>query len=63
MKGWFKYGACEQRLWTTEEMPKPAKRAQDDWWLDAVRRPLGAYYRLDPRSITDMQAQRGPRLS
>src|SRR3954469_5390508 len=25
-----------------------------DWWLDAVRRPLGAYYRVDTRSITDM---------
>jgi len=54
MKGWFKYGACEQRLWATEEMPKAAARAQDDWWLDAVRRPLGAYYRVDPRSVTDM---------
>lgn len=29
--------------------------ASDDWWLDAVRRPLGSYYRVDSRSITDMQ--------
>ena len=54
MKGWFKYGACESRLWPTEDMPRPAKQAKDDWWLDAVRRPLGSYYRLDPRSVTDM---------
>lgn len=54
MKGWFKYGACKYDLWPTEPMPKPAKQAKDDWWLDAVRRPLGAYYRLDPRAITDM---------
>jgi hypothetical protein len=26
----------------------------DDWWLDAVTRPLGAYYRVDMRSVTDM---------
>jgi len=54
MKGWFKYGACGWRLWPTLAMPRPAKQAKDDWWLDAVRRPLGAYYRLDPRSVTDM---------
>ncbi len=54
MKGWFKYGACAAPLWPTEKMPQAAKQAQDDWWLDAVRRPLGAYYRLDPRAITDM---------
>ena len=54
MKGWFKCGACESSLWPTEKMPKAAKQAKDDWWLDAVRRPLGAYYRLDPRSVTDM---------
>jgi hypothetical protein len=54
MKGWFKYGACKYDLWPTEPMPKTAKLAKDDWWLDAVRRPLGAYYRVDPRSVTDM---------
>jgi hypothetical protein len=54
MKGWFKYGACEYSLWPSIKMPKPAKRAKQDWWLDAVRRPLGAYYRVDPRSVTDM---------
>lgn len=54
MKGWFKYGACAASLWPTEKMPKATKLAKDDWWLDAVRRPLGAYYRLDPRAITDM---------
>lgn len=54
MKGWFKFGACAADLWPTDHMPKPAKRAKDDWWLDAVRRPLGAYYRIDPRSVTDM---------
>lgn len=54
MKGWFKYGACAQDLWPAVTMPKPTTSPQDDWWLDAVRRPLGAYYRIDPKSITDM---------
>jgi hypothetical protein len=54
MKGWFKFGACAHGLWPAETMPRHAKTVKHDWWLDAVRRPLGAYYRLDPRSITDM---------
>lgn len=58
MKGWYKHGACAKKLWPTLKMPKPIahnKNASDDWWLDAVRRPLGAYYRVDTRSVTDMQ--------
>lgn len=55
MKGWYKYGVCADRLWDELEMPTaPAKSAKQDWWLDAVRRPLGAYYRVDTRSVTDM---------
>ena len=55
MKGWYKHGACSSRLWTSEPMPTaPIKKTGDDWWLDAVLRPLGAYYRVDTRSITDM---------
>jgi hypothetical protein len=54
MKGWYKHGACRTDLWKTLDMPPPAKTAQTDWWLDAARRPLGAYYRVDTRSVTDM---------
>ena len=55
MKGWYKHGVCADTLWTNEPMPtSPVRKAADDWWLDAVRRPLGAYYRVDPRSVTDM---------
>lgn len=58
MKGWYKHGACASRLWTDLTMPAPTKAnaaASSDWWLDAVKRPLGAYYRVDTRSVTDMQ--------
>ena len=55
MKGWYKHGACSDRLWTSEKMPTGhVTKSADDWWLDAVKRPLGAYYRVDTRSITDM---------
>jgi hypothetical protein len=55
MKGWYKHGACADRLWTSEKMPTgQVTKSADDWWLDAVRRPLGAYYRVDTRSVTDM---------
>ena len=55
MKGWYKHGACSDRLWTSEAMPTgQVTKSADDWWLDAVQRPLGAYYRVDTRSITDM---------
>lgn len=57
LKGWHKHGACVDRLWQTGiDMPPAPKKAEDDWWLDAVRRPLGAYYRIDPRAIGDMHA-------
>ncbi len=55
MKGWYKHGACAAKLWDSLSMPcAPLKDAAEDWWLDAVRRPLGAYYRVDTRSVTDM---------
>jgi hypothetical protein len=55
MKGWFKHGVCREALWRREPMPRTAgKSSADDWWLDAALRPLGAYYRVDTRSVTDM---------
>ncbi len=54
LKGWFRHGASKFDLWKTLAMPKPKRDPKTDWWQDAARRPLGAYYRLDIRSITDM---------
>lgn len=56
LKGWFKHGACEHRLYPSIKMPAATGGQDDDWWLDAVLRPLGAYFRIDTRSITDMHA-------
>lgn len=54
MKGWYRHGACARRLWTDLEMPKPQSDPRRDWWQNAAERPLGAYYRVDTRSVTDM---------
>jgi hypothetical protein len=54
MKAWYKHGVCRLDLWRGPEMPPPTLKPEDDWWLDAARRPLGAYYRVDTRSVTDM---------
>lgn len=56
LKGWFRHGACGQALFPTLDMPPAVENPQADWWLDAVKRPLGAYYRLDTRSIVEMHA-------
>ena len=45
LKGWSRHGASALKMWKTAAMPK-ATNSQDDWWLDSIRRPLGAYYRL-----------------
>jgi hypothetical protein len=53
LKGWFRHGVCAESLW--EGYDKPATpRKGPDWWQDAANRPLGAYYRVDTRSVTDM---------
>ncbi|WP_208456887.1 N-acetylmuramidase domain-containing protein [Lysobacter solisilvae (ex Woo and Kim 2020)] len=53
LKGWAHHGASAERLWRGLSMPR-ATNDESDWWLDAVKRPLGAYYRIDPKNIRDM---------
>ncbi|WPN45329.1 C1 family peptidase [Pseudomonas sp. P8_241] len=54
LKGWYKQGACASYLWPNLDMPAATNRPDTDWWIDSVQRPLGAYYRVDPLSISDM---------
>ncbi|MEF7614448.1 C1 family peptidase [Aquincola sp. MAHUQ-54] len=56
LKGWFKHGACAFELFPGIDMPPAAEDIESDWWFDAVRRPLGAYYRIKTTQITDMHA-------
>jgi hypothetical protein len=54
LKGWAKHGASKEALWNELPMPPAPKNPADDWWLDGVKRPLGAYYRIAPENVRDM---------
>ncbi|MGY2185203.1 C1 family peptidase [Pseudomonas sp. SDO5591_S426] len=54
LKGWYKQGACAANLWPNLNMPPATNQPTTDWWIDSVQRPLGAYYRVNPLSISDM---------
>ncbi len=58
MKGWQRHGVCDASHWRYRDadgkvafIPPAA-----GWDKDAASRPLGAYYRIDKDSISDMQA-------
>lgn len=53
MKGWHKHGVCREALWEYGDRFMPPK---DGWSEDAIERPLGAYYRVEARSLNDMHA-------
>lgn len=54
LKGWSRQGASSEALWSEPEMPAATNRLETDWWLDAVMRPMGAYYRIQPENIRDI---------
>lgn len=59
LKGWHKHGVCSSTLW-----PYPLDKAGNGvferpaagWDDDATTRTLGVYYRVDKKSIVDLQA-------
>ena len=58
LKGWHRHGVCADALW-----PYTGRRGKvefvapsGDWDLDAMQRRLGVYYRIDCKSVVDMQA-------
>ncbi len=59
LKGWHKHGVCSAALW-----PYPLdkdgngvfQRPSAGWDDDAATRALGVYYRIDKKSVVDMQA-------
>ncbi len=58
MKGWHKHGVCDVDRWTgsvRRKVKKPYKPA-NDWAFDAATRPVGVYYRVNSKSVVDMQA-------
>lgn len=68
LKGWHRHGVCSDQLWPyvlkdgarvftppKEDAKKPDDAARN-WDVDALGCALGVYYRVDARSIVDMQA-------
>jgi hypothetical protein len=55
MKGLHKHGVCKEEFWPYMDGKKPG-RARPGWDEDAPLTPLGAYYRIDGRSLVDMQS-------
>lgn len=57
LKGWHKHGVCEDTLWP---YPGGKKVEFQDWrkvWQNSARETtLGVYYRINHRSVVDMQA-------
>ncbi len=58
LKAWHKHGVCTEQLWPYLDSRKKAAfvRPSRGWDVDALRRRLGVYYRIDHRSVVDMQA-------
>jgi hypothetical protein len=68
LKGWHRHGVCRDELWRyvlkgkkrVYEPPREDAEHPDDpdrnWDVDALNCTLGVYYRVDARSIVDMQA-------
>jgi hypothetical protein len=56
MKGFHKHGVCREKLWPAFEKGKKPGIARDGWDEDAPETPLGAYFRIDSKSIVDMQS-------
>ncbi len=58
MKGFHKHGVCTETFWPNfadkaRKKPGPAKPG---WDANAPMAPLGAYFRVDSRSLVDMQS-------
>ena len=53
LKGFHKHGVCQARYWGAGGL---GARAGSEWERDALRHPLGVYYRIDKASVVDLQA-------
>ena len=58
MKAWHKHGVCTESVWPYRDKHGAARfiKPAAGWDVDAARRPIGVYYRIDKHSVVDMQA-------
>ena len=54
LKGWHRHGVCRDSLWPFKD--KEFVRPLKGWDIEALRRPLGVYYRVERDSVVDLQA-------
>ena len=55
MKGWHKHGVCASKIWPYDPA-KPDMELTQTRAVDAMRRPLGAYYRVNHRDLVAMHS-------
>jgi len=53
MKGWHKHGVCRETLWPESHPGSPLSEVRTQ---DAMRRPLGAYFRVNHRDLVAMHS-------
>lgn len=56
MKGWHKHGVCSEQAWRYQLPPKAPAGLTDERSSDAVRRPLGAYFRVNHKDLVAMHS-------
>jgi hypothetical protein len=57
LKGWHKHGVCSAGKWPYQIGDASTYlEPLEGWERDALRRPLGVYYRIDKQSVVDMQS-------
>src|SRR3954471_10172675 len=56
MKGWHKHGVCSGKHWVYLTSEKQDAKLFSARFQNAVRRPLGAYFRVNHRDIVSMHA-------
>jgi hypothetical protein len=55
MKGWYKHGICGEECWPYKSKKKD-ERLNEARSSDALKRPLGAYYRVNHKDIVAMHS-------
>lgn len=56
MKGWQKHGVCRQDAWPPVRKPKDPAGLMQARTADAMRRPLGAYLRVNHKDLVAMHS-------
>ncbi|HEU5135275.1 MAG TPA: C1 family peptidase [Steroidobacteraceae bacterium] len=56
MKGWYRHGVCSEDCWPYKLKKNEPKGLTNARALDAAKRPLGAYFRVNHRDMVAMHA-------